>query len=374
MKRAGIFGVFLLGILASAVAPLPAALQAVPGTEGASFLDIPVGAGPAALGSAYSARADDAYAPVWNPAGLGRLAAPQLAGTHQPYLETVHYEHVGYVQPLGRPGRAAGRSRRGLGLSVQYLGSGELDRRDESGRPTGHFSSYFAACSLAYGQGWRDRWFFGGAAKVITAKIADASARTVAADMGVLYKPMDRLTVGIVAANLGPDLQFVNEGDPLPSAVRGGGSYVLAPDWNMAVEGVYRRAGLASGAMGMEYRYGDHVAVRGGYNTSHTKKLSAMSGFTAGFGLFFFGQELAYAWIPFGDLGSSHYLSAVLRFGRAPRSDRSLRRKTAAGRDPDLGPLPSSESGYQNLYDLLSADEIKALQQEPAKKEKDPRP
>ena len=41
------------------------------GTEGASFLDIPVGAEPAALGSAYTALATNAYAPVWNPAGLG---------------------------------------------------------------------------------------------------------------------------------------------------------------------------------------------------------------------------------------------------------------------------------------------------------------
>ena len=41
------------------------------GTEGASFLDIPVGAGPAALGGAYTALATDAYAPIYNPAGLG---------------------------------------------------------------------------------------------------------------------------------------------------------------------------------------------------------------------------------------------------------------------------------------------------------------
>ena len=43
-------------------------LWAASGTEGASFLDIPVGAGPAALGAAYTAQANDVYAPVWNPA------------------------------------------------------------------------------------------------------------------------------------------------------------------------------------------------------------------------------------------------------------------------------------------------------------------
>src|SRR5467141_60454 len=56
------------------------------GTEGAAFLDIPVGAGPAALGSAYSALASDAYAPVWNPAGLGFVSGTEIAGQHLSYL------------------------------------------------------------------------------------------------------------------------------------------------------------------------------------------------------------------------------------------------------------------------------------------------
>ena len=70
------------------------------GTSGASFLDIPVGAGPAALGSAYSALATDAYAPVWNPAGLGSISGNELAGQHLSYLESIHYEFLSFVHPL----------------------------------------------------------------------------------------------------------------------------------------------------------------------------------------------------------------------------------------------------------------------------------
>src|SRR6185437_423325 len=62
------------------------------GTEGASFLDIPVGAGPAAMGSAYTALATNGYAPVWNPSGLARLQDNELAGQHLSYLESIHYE------------------------------------------------------------------------------------------------------------------------------------------------------------------------------------------------------------------------------------------------------------------------------------------
>src|ERR1700731_2713175 len=98
------------------------------GTEAASFLDIPVGAGPAALGSAYTALATDAYAPVWNPAGLGMLRDNELAGQHLSYLESMHYEYLSFVHPFGT-NRESG-TRRGIGFSVQYLGSGNITKTD----------------------------------------------------------------------------------------------------------------------------------------------------------------------------------------------------------------------------------------------------
>jgi hypothetical protein len=92
-------------------------LQAA-GTSSASFLDIPVGAGPAAMGSAYSALATDAYAPVWNPGALGFIDSTQIAGQHVAYLESISYEFLSFVHPL-IPGDA-------IGVSAQYLGSGDI--------------------------------------------------------------------------------------------------------------------------------------------------------------------------------------------------------------------------------------------------------
>src|SRR5689334_2985131 len=92
--------------------------HAAAGSEAASFLDIPVGGGPAALGSAYTALASDAYAPTWNPGGLGFVDSTQLAGQHLDYLESIHYEYLSFVHPLAK-GRA-------LGGAVQYLGSGDM--------------------------------------------------------------------------------------------------------------------------------------------------------------------------------------------------------------------------------------------------------
>src|ERR1043166_7621235 len=75
-------------------------LCASSGTEGASFLDIPVGAGPAALGAAYTALATNAYAPTWNPAGLARLSGTEAAAQHLSYLESMNYEYLSFVHPL----------------------------------------------------------------------------------------------------------------------------------------------------------------------------------------------------------------------------------------------------------------------------------
>src|SRR5689334_1596613 len=83
----------------------PQALTASTGTEGASFLDIPVGAGPAALGSAYTALATDAYAPLYNPAGLGFVSSPEVAGQHLSYIESINYEFGSGVLPFANQGQ-----------------------------------------------------------------------------------------------------------------------------------------------------------------------------------------------------------------------------------------------------------------------------
>src|SRR5262245_39964020 len=116
------------------------ALFASAGTEGAAFLDIPVGARPAAMGGAYTALADDAYAATWNPAGLGRINSTCFPAQHLDYLDTMHYEYLSLALPAG------------LGASIQYLGSGDIQGRDEFNAATGDFSAYYAAYNLSYGR------------------------------------------------------------------------------------------------------------------------------------------------------------------------------------------------------------------------------
>jgi hypothetical protein len=329
------------------------------GTEGASFLDIPVGGAPAALGSAYTAQANDVYAPVWNPAGLGFLHSLEFTGMHLSYLGPIHYEHAGFVVPLGKDDET-GLSPAGVGASAQYLGTGDLDARDEGGNPAGFFSTTFAAYTLAYGQRVVDNFSIGAGAKLITEKISDVSASAYAADFGLLYKPTKSLSLGAALANMGSKIKLVNEEDSLPVAGRVGATYQLDPQWDLSAEGVYRKTGLASGGVGIEWRYGEMFSFRGGYNTSHIKELGAASGVTAGVGVFFWGQEFSYAWVPVGDLGQTHYFSLVFRTSLNPRPDRPRLKKAE---DSEFGDMESTDpSKYHNIFDFLNDNESQSLE------------
>src|SRR6266700_1596617 len=105
------------------------AVHAFTGTEGASFLELPVGARPAALGSAYSMLAEDAYAPTWNPAGLAFLDGAQFAGMHMFYLESTSYEYGSFVLPVG--------ASTGVGFAIQYFQPGAIAGLYASGNPIG---------------------------------------------------------------------------------------------------------------------------------------------------------------------------------------------------------------------------------------------
>src|SRR5471032_3086203 len=153
---------------------VPSFVRAASGTEAASFLEIPVGAEPAAMGGAYSALATNAYAPIYNPAGLGFSPATELAAQHLSYLESIHFEYLSLIHPLA-PGKS-------LGASMQYLGSGDIAQTNDDGKQTGQFSSHFAAYTLAYGQKLSEKIALGVAAKLINAKISDVSANAFAAD------------------------------------------------------------------------------------------------------------------------------------------------------------------------------------------------
>ncbi len=329
------------------------------GKEGASFLDIPVGAGPAALGSAYTALATNAYAPVWNPAGLARLSGHELAGQHLSYLDAIHYEYVSYVHPFAK--QRDSKTHRGIGFSVQYLGSGDITGRDETGALTDEFSNYYASYNLSYGQTVTEKLALGLTGKMISAKLDDVSASAYAADLAGHYQWTDKVQLGASLVNMGSKLKFISEGDDLPFALKLGGAWRPNSRYLASTEVVYRRHGPASFHLGGQWRPLEAVSLRMGYKTDTLKELSALAGLTAGLGVHLWGQELAYAWSPYGELGDAQYISLLVRFGAIEEQKRNLihyqnikkHRTVRSGQNKE----DDTEPEYQQLMQLLSDDD-----------------
>jgi len=328
------------------------------GTEGAAFLDIPVGAGPAAMGSAYTSLSNDAYAATYNPAGLGTLESTQFSGQHLSYLDTLHYEYLSFAVPLPRRRSCTSDSDcpgSGLGGSIQYLGSGDINGMDDQGNATGSFSNYYASYNMSYGRTLGDKLTLGVTGKLITAKLDDVSAHAYAIDLGSMYKLQHNVNLAATLTNLGSKLNFLNSGDSLPLAFHLAAAYQPSSHWLVTSEVVYPKTGLASFHLGGEYRPLEMLSLRAGYRTDTLKELSAIAGISAGLGLNVWGQELSYAYLPYGDLGNTHYISLLMKFGEAEKAKRSLiqyqhikKHRTVKDTGEDVAP------DYQQLMELFN--------------------
>src|SRR5207302_16107 len=174
-------------------------------------------------------------------------------------LESMHYEFLSFVHPFDK--LRDSDTHRGIGASIQYLGSGDITRTEVladgvtyNPNTTGTFSSYFASYNLSYGQTLSDKLALGVTGKMISAKIDDVSASAYAADLAGLYKMNEKAQLGASMVNIGSKLKFINEGDSLPLAFKAGGAFQPSSHYLMTAEGVYSKSGLASFHTGAQWR------------------------------------------------------------------------------------------------------------------------
>jgi hypothetical protein len=266
-----------------------------------------VGGRPAALGSAYAALANDGYAPVYNPAALGFLRSDELTGMHLAYLDSISDEYVSYVHAFSRSNA--------FGVALQYLLPGSINGTDANGHSIGSVDGHYAAYSLSYAHTFTDHWALGVTGKSITAAIGDASGSAFAGDVGAFYQANERLSLAVVAANMGGRLKLADQSDKLPAVVRLGAAYTPVRSWTLTVEGDDEITGLLSARGGIEWSPVTFLSLRAGYRTDTLKELSALAGLTTGLGFHLWGQGLDYAWVPLGDLGNTQYVSLTIRFG-----------------------------------------------------------
>ncbi len=303
----------LIPYLVAALATACVAGAADAGSSAAAFLKIGVGARAVGMGEAQAAAAEGPEALYWNPAGLAVNSRRAVSFTHNEWLEDVRYEYLGLSYPLFNLGT--------IGFSAGRVGMGKLTGRDEQGNYTGEFGASDMVLSLGYARRLFNFLAVGAAAEYISSKIEDESASAFAGSVGAVGElPLPGLAVGVSASNIGGEMKFIDEGDPLPLALRGGVAYLLpfggeTNELMVAVDAVkFNDRDDVMVNTGVEYWFMKTIAARAGYKGNYDE-----DGLTGGLGFKYspkanLGLLADYAYADMGLFGATHRITVGMQF------------------------------------------------------------
>lgn len=297
--------IFLSAVLMLASA---AAHAAGPGTTGASFLKVGVGARELAMGSAASVLTEGAGAANWNPAALAGLKNRSLSASYNLLFIDESQGYLGYAAPL-KEGAGV------IGAGLNYLTVADIERRaGDTETPDSLFDSKNMALALSYARPEvKPGLNLGASLKYISQDLDTQTDRALALDLGSTYKINDVYTAAFVVQNLGgkigPDnLPLIFKGGVARTFLDGKLAAAADLDWLAYDERFYAD-------LGAEYLLSSNFAFRAGYQLGRAQdELGGLTGLGAGLGLKFDRFALDYAYVPFGDLGDTHRMTLGFNF------------------------------------------------------------
>jgi len=301
------------------------------------FLALGVGSRSLGMGGAFVAVTRGVTSGYWNPAGLAFMDYPEIMLMHsRQFAGVVNYDYGSVGLPVGR--------RSSLGFSLIRVGVDDIKKTalpnpeigigetyvDENGQLVrntpfvdGTFGSTDYALYITYAKKVSGRFSFGGNVKLINRSIGDNSAWGVGFDVGIIYNPVSKLTIGANLQDVTSTLIAWDTGkrELITPSLRTGVTYPIAfslagGQVQPALDFIFRfenRDKSAAGSLGIasvdvnlgwEYRYKDAFSLRIGS--------TEVGDFTAGAGLHFPKLHIDYAFLSHEDLGNTHRISAKL--------------------------------------------------------------
>ena len=243
------------------------------GVRAAEFLTIPIGARGIAMGSAYSAVADDITAIWWNPAGLGFLQQNEVMMTLVDYTLDITYSYGAFAAPIG-DGQLV------VGGFFGYLDIPDMEVTT-IGRPdgTGEFFNAYdfqMGGSLAYNLS--DRFVAGMNMKFVHQDVySNTSGSAMAFDVGAIYHTEladKEVKFAVSIQNLGTNIKMT--GANLTRFVGPEDSRGLFPDgytdFSSDVQAISRRNDREADLRTHVYRLPTSVKIAVGYNLLTTEK------------------------------------------------------------------------------------------------------
>ncbi|MBN2011667.1 PorV/PorQ family protein [candidate division KSB1 bacterium] len=182
------------------------------GTSAAAFLRIPVGTKAIAMGSAFTAIADDGSAMFWNPGNIAPQTERTLFIHHSPWLPGLDFQYIGVLLPVQRIGV--------VGVNVVSLTSEDMDvTTPDAPMGTGEtFNAASYAAGLAFASSLTDRFSIGANFKFIQERIYHSIAQGFAFDVGTMFvTPFKNVRFGVAISNIGTRMAM--DGDDLNSYV-----------------------------------------------------------------------------------------------------------------------------------------------------------
>lgn len=284
------------------------------GTFGAQFLKIGPSARATAMGSAYTAVADNAETVYWNPAGIVGIRGSQLAISQTQWPADIKLTYAAYVfNPRSIPGTLA-ISARSLWMDPQI----RRTAREQEG--TGEqFDSGMSTMGLTYSRFFTDKFSAGLTVNYLHMGLADFSVNSAFADVGILYRIGIRgMKIGMSITSLGSEVTFDERPARLPTMFKVGFAFdpirtgrqrvIASSEFQHPVDNAERAN------FGIEYRLDNRFFLRTGYNLNYdTDGLAAGAGWRVSTGSRSW-IDLDYSWVDMTDLEGVHRVSVSFAY------------------------------------------------------------
>jgi len=283
------------------------------GGKPGAYLSWGAGARSLSMGKAFIGLADDASATYWNPAGLAQLQQKELTSLYSILWEDTSYSFLSYANPLSTHQSPFNYGT--IGVAVVNLRSTGFQKTDDLNNPLGSASDIETAGIISYGRRVTGNLMGGINLKIVNQHIDKYSDMGYGLDIGLLYRPYMRFSMGMNLRNLlAPRIKLRQSTDRFPLELRFGLAYRIFPEkLTLAIDGDKTEGRYFKFHYGLEYFPHKVLALRMGLDETEV---------AAGLGFNWrnFQVDYAYAyhdaWAKYTDLGSSHRVGLSVRFGK----------------------------------------------------------
>jgi hypothetical protein len=289
-----------------------------PGVTSLQFIKLGVSARAEGMGQSVTAFIDDASAAYYNPSGLMNVKGNDFVVSHTFMPANVGLSFMSYTRRLTDYDAVA--------VSVIALRTDDMKIRTvlqpEGTGQSFHVADYAFGIHYAHDFTYDLKIGFTFRYVYLTLVSGVYSKGSWTADIGIQYITslkgiLTGLRIGMVVANFGPEIKYINEsyGLPLrytvgiskPVKINENHKLLIGLDWVKSIDEKQKAQ------LGIEYNFGGFLFVRGGYKfASDAQSWSGGLGVTKAFVATKISVDYAYG--AFGDLGNIHRITAKIGF------------------------------------------------------------